>query len=312
MHHLKASSRSGFTLVELLVVIGIIAVLISILLPALNKVRQQSQQVKCQLNLRGIGQAMMMYSNDNDGTILPAHAWSGSLGEPWAFILVGQKYLPNPNIRATAGDAQAAGNSILVCPSVRSSMLFDGLAGTSTITNDGFTRHVSTWSMTNTQPTDNGASGACILDIGYGVNGQTHNIRNDPREGDLPMQGMRFTKNTPLAKTYTPRKLTQFKKSSQTVLVYDGSQATPQNTNAFSYYYKISGQRHGKSQKVNDPSNPTAIYATGITNVLFLDGHVSPTDRRDLPFSRFPGDLENFFADKAFNDKYAWNVRHLK
>ena len=72
--------RKAFTLVELLVVIGIIALLISILLPALSKARQQGNWAVCLSNLKQIGNALTMYANENKG-YLPRPA-SGANG-PW-------------------------------------------------------------------------------------------------------------------------------------------------------------------------------------------------------------------------------------
>jgi prepilin-type N-terminal cleavage/methylation domain-containing protein/prepilin-type processing-associated H-X9-DG protein len=61
--------RTAFTLVELLVVIGIISILIAMLLPALNKARQSAWRISCQSQMKQVAYGMLMYANENKGTL---------------------------------------------------------------------------------------------------------------------------------------------------------------------------------------------------------------------------------------------------
>ena len=72
--------RVAFTLVELLVGIGIITVLISILIPALSAARERANRVKCMSNLRQIGQAIFMYMSDNRNNYPRGHYQASSAG----------------------------------------------------------------------------------------------------------------------------------------------------------------------------------------------------------------------------------------
>ena len=81
----RSSESRGFTLVELLVVIGIIALLIGVLLPALSKARQQANLITCQTHLREIGQALYIYTGDYKGSLPPGF---------WEFLTKGG-YDPN-------------------------------------------------------------------------------------------------------------------------------------------------------------------------------------------------------------------------
>lgn len=92
--------KSMFTLIELLVVIAIIAILASILLPALNRARDRSKSVKCLSQVRETAAAALFYAQDSGG-LIPYYTAYGDVGT-WTVVLTSLNYLSR---------------NLLVCPS---------------------------------------------------------------------------------------------------------------------------------------------------------------------------------------------------
>ena len=116
----KSSNGAGFTLIELLVVIAIIALLMAILMPALNRAREHGKRAACLSNLKQLTLAWIMYADDNNGKICTA--WGGRK-DAW----IG---MPDPN--ASRAQQITAMQSGVLFPYVKNVRLYNcptGLRG---------------------------------------------------------------------------------------------------------------------------------------------------------------------------------------
>ncbi len=103
---LPVRARCAFTLVELLVVIGIIALLISVLMPALSKARRDANRAKCLSNLRSMQVAQTLYSAENRGYLVQAGMGHGGahVNEELTWFNVLQRYGSNKLVARCPGD----------------------------------------------------------------------------------------------------------------------------------------------------------------------------------------------------------------
>ena len=111
-HRRRGGRDGGFTIPELLIVIGIVVVLVALILPAVSAARRRARSVACQANLRTVGQMLAAYQNDNRGWIFPVKRDAfGVIGlglnvpphERWPMLVFKVEGAPNPPAYDVAG-----------------------------------------------------------------------------------------------------------------------------------------------------------------------------------------------------------------
>ncbi len=271
------TSRRGFTLVELLVVIGIIALLISILLPSLNSARRSAASVKCLSNLKQIGNACMLYMNDHKGKLPPYHFQNGGDGRFWIARLTDFKYMKAANDLT---------KNAFMCPSGNDTALdsFTAYPPASRISDAGYRKYRGlNWATTTDEYWSN-----------YAVNGFSYNQSAGP--WGLATQAMSsylpFAYVPTSAAAIQPKVANMFtvKQSAKVVLVFDGQEFMDNDAKRFTL-------RHGNPKQGQDGRS---------SNVLFLDGH-----SQSVPGSALPKESDNLWSKTTMNTdgNGQWAVR---
>jgi len=160
LSYLKRKMPGHFTLIELLVVIAIIAILAGMLLPALNKAREQGRRTKCMSNVKQIGLAISQYSTDYPDYIIPVNPYFNNNGvHTWVQALVMWGYLGKGNFskKVTKYDTSTTKPAgVFVCPSATGELEDpeSSAAHPGTTTMYGINTFVGTWCDYLGQTTD--------------------------------------------------------------------------------------------------------------------------------------------------------------
>lgn len=295
------TSRRGFTLVELLVVIGIIAILIGILLPALNKARHQAMLVQCQSNMKQIALGMLQYINENQNHMMIGWIDKGAFGATtatpypdgwgWAGELMFQGYVRsenyyvNPNDPSTTPQTQISTGTVFRCPEDILETGGNGSYPTDPL-DTGYNISMKSAPRADHEPTH-------AVVTSYGLN-----IHNDSQNA---ASGVYFNGTTTLASNQTDmspfvwfqtvgnlnnpnftRTLSQVSHSATTIMIMEtaGTNNPWTKSGAFKVngtLYSVTriGARHGLKFNTASDGTSTVTGSDASFNFAFFDGHVA-------------------------------------